>query len=194
MIGLHMLVWNEEVLLPRLLNYIKPHVAEMVIIVDDRTVDRTGHIARSYGATALPYTLNHDFAAARNYGLAQMIQPWVLQVDADEWPEEGLLKWFHQFLVSERASRVDCISVWRENWIDGQPIGEQTYEWQHRLFRRQMRFVGRIHETIVPQEARRAYAPKEYKLLHHKTSKRQEMRNRQYMEWPEQREIVNASS
>jgi hypothetical protein len=114
----------------------------------------------------------------------------VFQVDADEWPEDSLLKWIHLFLSSDMANQVDCVSVLRENWIDGQPIGCNTYEWQHRLFRSHMRFVNRIHETVVPPEGRRTFAPRGAKLLHHKTSARQELANKRYMEWPEQRAIV----
>ena len=190
MISLHMLVLNEEELLRPLIKHVRPYVAEMIVMIDDRTTDKSEEIAEALGARTYRYPLNHDFSAIRNMGLATVTQPWVFQVDADEWPEESLLKWFHLFLSSPMREQVDCVSVLRENLIDGQRIGCRTYEWQHRLFRAHMRFVNRIHETVVPPEGRRTFAPRGAKLLHHKTSARQAIANERYMEWPEQRAIV----
>ena len=193
-ISLHMLILNEAELLPKLLEYLKPHVAETVIVVDDKTTDKSEEIAQSYGARTYRRALNHDFAAVRNFGLGQVTQPWVFQVDADEWPQEDLLRWFPIFLNSEFAKETDVVSVCRENLIDGQRIGCNTYEWQHRLFRSHMRFVGRIHEFVIPPAGRRTLAPRGHLLLHHKASARQERANKWYMEWPEQRAIVENST
>lgn len=193
MIALHMLVLNEEELLPKLLNHLKPYVAEMVIVIDDRTTDKSEKLAQSYGAKTYRYNLNHDFGKARNFGLGKITQPWILQIDADEWPMKELLNWCIAFVKSEASRDVDCVSMIRENLIGGQRIGKRTYEWQHRLFRKHLRFVGRIHETVVPPTGRHAVAPRGCKLLHHKTKERQAEADRRYMEWPEQREIVNAA-
>ena len=193
MISLHMIVRDEAELLPKLLAHIKPFVEEMVIIVDDRTTDGSGRIAITHGARALPYTLNHDFGAMRNYGLEQVTQPWVLQIDADEWPITELLRWCGEFVRSDASRDVDCVSVYRQNFVDGNGIGERTYEWQHRLFRSHRRFVGRIHETVVPQKGRHVMAPKGLLLLHHKTQERQNRANEQYMEWEEQRKLVGGN-
>jgi glycosyltransferase involved in cell wall biosynthesis len=192
MIGLHMLVLNEEVLLPKLLRHLKPHVLEMVIVIDDRTTDRSEEIASLHGAKTFRVALNHDFAAARNFGLERMQMPWVLQVDADEWPTDELLQWLPAFLKADFSKNCDCVSFVRENLIDGKRIGCGTYEWQHRFFRKHLRFVGRIHETVGPPKGRHTLAPRGCRILHHKTGARQEEANQRYMEWPEQRAIVGA--
>jgi hypothetical protein len=40
LISLHMLVLDEEELLPPLIEHVRPYVAEMIVMVDDRTTDR----------------------------------------------------------------------------------------------------------------------------------------------------------
>ncbi len=186
MIALHMLVKNEEALLPRLLEQVKPYVAEMVIVVDASSTDGTEAIARAHGAKVIIRELDHDFAAARNAGLELVTEPWVLWLDADELLSPELQTWLKRFVD------VDCdgIAIRRQNLIDNRPIGSHTYEWHVRLFRKHLRCQGRIHERIVVGKDRMKAAPKECMIFHHKTQARQDMRNEQYMEWPEQRAIV----
>ena len=189
MIALHMLVRDEETLLPTLLEQVKPYVSEMVIVVDDRTTDRTEQIAKAYGAQVYRYRLDHDFAKARNYGLGMVSAPWVLWLDADELLSPELAEWLVRFLKGPQPD-CDAIAIRRQNLIDNQPIGMHTLEWHVRLFRKHLRCQGRIHERIVVSKERLKVAPGQCQIFHHKTHERQEMRNKQYMEWPEQRAIV----
>lgn len=191
MISLHVLVRDEAELLPTLLERVKPLVEEMIVVVDDRTTDGSDGIAASHGARVLPYPLDHDFAAARNYGLAQVTQPWVLWLDADERLSPELEVWFRKFL--KRPPDCEAIAFRRQNLIDNRPIGDHTYEWHVRLFRSYLRCAGRIHERIVAPTGRLRSAPMNCLLFHHKTQERQELRNEQYMEWPEQRALVGGN-
>ena len=191
MISLHMLVKDEEALLPKLMTQVSPFVSEMVIVVDASSTDNTAAIARSYGATVLVKGLDHNFAAARNAGLELVTQPWVLWLDGDELLSPELAEWLARFI---RGPRPDCagIAIRRQNLIDNGPIGDHTYEWHARLFKKHLRCEGRIHERIRVPDQQMSAAPADCMIFHHKTQARQQMRNEQYMEWPEQRAIVGA--
>ena len=190
MLSLHMLVKNEEALLPKLFAQVKPLVSEMVIVVDAGSTDGTEEMARSNGAKVLVRELDHDFAAARNAGLDLATQPWALWLDGDELLSPELAEWLTRF---QKAPEPDCdgIAVRRQNLIDNGPIGDHTYERHVRLFRKHLRCEGRIHERINVPKGRTAEVPAECMIFHHKTQERQQMRNEQYMEWPEQREICS---
>jgi len=55
-----------------------------VIVVDDKSEDKTSQIAKEMGAKVFTCLLNDDFAAQRNFGLKKARNKWVLFVDADE--------------------------------------------------------------------------------------------------------------
>jgi len=187
-ISLHLLVKNEEALLPGLLNMMRPWVNEIVVI-DTGSTDHSVKIARSFTSLVLECELNHDFAAARNAGLEIATCSWILQIDADEVPTQGLLKWIVMFTRLAVGHEVGAVEILRENLIDGKPIGARTYEWHKRLFPRQMRFRGQIHEQLIVGDRRVFRSPDclTHMILHHKTQARQERQNALYEQWEEHR-------
>lgn len=189
--GLHMIVKNEEALLPALLAHMSRWVHEMVI-VDTGSTDRTFEIARQWTPLAYRHDLDMDFSAARNYALERASTPWILQVDADEWPTEELLRWIEEALVRGFLAPYEGVWVTRENLVAGQGIGTNTLEHHVRMFRRKYRFTGRIHESVGVPVTRLISAPSDFFLLHHKTQARQEMQNERYEAWEEQRIVTQA--
>lgn len=83
MISLCMIARNEEKFLPKCLESVKGLVDEM-IVVDTGSDDRTAEIAESFGAKVLHYKWDDDTANARNTGLKEAKEDWVLVLDADE--------------------------------------------------------------------------------------------------------------
>ncbi len=55
-----------------------------VIVVDDYSTDQTTQIAKTSGARIYKRSLNGNFAAQRNFGLAKARGDWVLFLDTDE--------------------------------------------------------------------------------------------------------------
>ena len=184
MISLHLLVKDEEKLIGALLEYLMAWVEE-IIVIDTGSTDKTLTIASQYTHKVYSAALNHDFAAARNYGLGFVTKPMVFQVDADEWPTEELMNHIHASKPFDGA-----MMVRRENLVGGQPIGDHTYEWHPRFFSKDYRFVGRIHEKLNVAPCRTTFAPESALLLHHKSRERQQAQNERYMEWEEQRRLV----
>lgn len=191
MIGLHMIVKDEERLLRPLLLHLQRWVDEMVI-VDTGSRDSTRKIIREFAPYVFRYDWDMDFSAARNYGLSLMKAYWIFHVDADEWPTLELLRWINEAMIRGFLDSYDGLQVVRENMVNGQGIGKNTYEWHTRLFRRGHQFQGRIHEAIDVNPGKLLSAPSTFFLNHHKTEARQQMQNDRYEAWQEQRAITQA--
>lgn len=192
MLSLHMIVKNEEKLLGKLLEHVAPHVGEMVI-VDTGSTDRTQEIARRFTSRVYTHDLDRSFAEARNFALERATLPWILHLDADEWPTDELLVYLDNLVPAFSTEWIDGFSVLRHNRVDGKDIGKNTWEWHVRVFRSKLRFTGRIHEWLLVNPSKVAHLPEQCVILHFKTAERQERQNQFYMQWEEQRRIVGAS-
>jgi len=175
-LSLHILTKNEEDYLPHVIKRLNAFVGE-VIVTDTGSTDWTVMMAMKAGAKVCETTMEQGFGAARNAGLALVTLPWVLQVDADEWPSNNLLLWLKKWTPS---NHVGGAFIRRHNLVGSEPIGERTYEWHPRIFRSGYRFIGRVHEGLdVPKETF-IKAPENALLCHYKTVKRQERQNAFY--------------
>jgi len=197
MLTLHMLACNEELLLQSLLNYVGPYVTDMALVVDNKSTDGTERIARCYSKKVLVRPLGMDFSAARNAGLEMVDTPWVLHLDADEWPQRALLDyiaaWLKRYLWDEE---IVGLVVFRDNQIGYEAPDNmlRSVEPHVRLFRKHLRFQGRIHEHLHIPKGVLDYAPFDAKLLHRKTWPRQKAADAFYAQWPEQRAIMGGTN
>ena len=189
--SLHLLVKNEIAHLPKLLKYVNPWVDE-IVIVDTGSTDGTLEVARQYTDKVFQTRLDHSFSVARNFGLSKVKTEWVFHLDADEWPTEALLHWLSSFVESRRSTLYEGVRVHRHNTVGGNNIGEMTHEWHTRLFRRNFRFEGVLHERININKALNLLtedAPYKCVLEHFKSVERQERQNIFYEKWKESREV-----
>jgi glycosyltransferase involved in cell wall biosynthesis len=88
-----LITFNEEANLPRTLESVKPLVRDgqgEIVVVDSGSTDRTLEIARSFGARIFLEAWK-GFAAQKNSAMEKASGEWVLQLDADEAFEEGLV-------------------------------------------------------------------------------------------------------
>lgn len=183
------LIFKDEIeLLPEYLAALEHWSSlEAIVAVDTGSSDGSfdlmmGH--RSVQLHACP--LDRNFSAVRNYGLAFCTSEWVLQLDADERPSDGLLDWISSFVDSEEAKAVELVSIHRENLVAGHGIGKNTHEQHIRLFRAHRRFQGRIHESLRRGVLERVVvAPPVFLIQHYKTQARQERQNALYELWKE---------
>lgn len=60
------------------------HWCDEVLVIDDQSADRTRAIAKKLGAKVFIRPLKDNFAAQRNFGLAQVTTDWAFFVDTDE--------------------------------------------------------------------------------------------------------------
>lgn len=88
-VSVHILTWNSSQTLERAIASVRD-CAE-VLVIDGGSQDETAVIAERLGARVLPQRFPGaqgkplmDFSAARNAGLEQATQPWILALDSDE--------------------------------------------------------------------------------------------------------------
>ena len=143
-LSLAMIAKNEARCLARCLQSIRA-VADEIIVTDTGSTDDTVKIATAAGAKTSHFTWTHDFAAARNFALAQATGDWILVLDADEWASEALGQEIRKFIHGPpQVGRLKIVSDFRHN---GQTQRSSTFV--SRLFPRGAKFEGRIHEQIV---------------------------------------------
>lgn len=147
LLGIHMIVQNEEHHLPRCLDSLN-HIGTECFITDTGSTDHTTEIARTYGATVLHARWEDDFAHARNISLPLAGTEWVLCLDADEYVTQGLDELLN-YLPKVHKS-ISRLRITIENRF-GNRVEESVISQPVRLFRAHQgyRYVGRIHEQLV---------------------------------------------
>lgn len=147
LVGIHMIVQNEEHYLPRCLGSFQSLASEC-FVTDTGSVDRTVEIARQHQATVLHAKWDEDFASARNISLPLASTDWILCVDADEYAVEGIdellafLPTVEPGITKLRVTIINRIGEQEQANVLFQPV---------RLFRagRGYQYNGRIHEQLV---------------------------------------------
>jgi glycosyltransferase involved in cell wall biosynthesis len=142
-----LITFNEERDLPQALASLAG-VADEFVIVDSGSTDRTGDIAREFGARFIHRNFT-DFAEQKNFASDQAAHNWVLVLDADEVlsPElrASLLEW--------KQSEPDCVAYRvsrKTNYLGAWILHSGWYpDYIIRLQRRdRTRYVGSIHEVV----------------------------------------------
>ena len=128
------------------LDSLKGQVDE-IVVVDTGSVDATPQIAESYGARLLHHEWTGDFSAARNLGLDAATGDWILYIDADERLE-----------VAQGRTLGEVVSAPGHAGLEVRfrpRLGYSPY-YELRLFLAdpRIRFVKRIHESIMPDVLR----------------------------------------
>ncbi|MDB4264705.1 tetratricopeptide repeat protein [bacterium] len=113
-VSLCMIVRNEESHLARCLQSAKPLVDE-IIVMDTGSVDRTGDIARAFGAEVYLAAWQEDFSKARNLSLSKAHGQWILILDADEIIAPSDYNGFRR-LISNAPDRDVAFSIETRNY------------------------------------------------------------------------------
>lgn len=121
---------------------------EEIIVVDNRSEDRTKEIAEKMGAKVFVHK-SHDFSEARNIGLKKASEEWVIYVDSDERVTKELASEIKSKVSLENFS---AFTVKRKNFYLG------NYEWPYiekieRFFKKDKLagWTGDLHESPVVQ-------------------------------------------
>ena len=146
---LAMIVRNEEANLPACLESVRGLFADTVI-VDTGSTDDTIKIARRFGARVFRFAWCDDFAAARNFGLDRVHTDYWFRLDADDRLHGGSRKRLAALLG--RISRPEAYACPVHSI---EHTGREMICQEFRLFPRDCRFTGRIHERVRVEE----YAP-----------------------------------
>ncbi|QPB83672.1 glycosyltransferase [Pseudoalteromonas rubra] len=95
---------NEESYIARCLSSIKdqliPQEMEVeTIVVLNRCTDKTGEIAKSFGAIVVADD-SKNLSSIKNTGVAYATSDWIVTIDADSWMSKGVLNTIYQHAKS----------------------------------------------------------------------------------------------
>jgi hypothetical protein len=141
------------------------------------------------------FPLNGDFASFKNNIKDNSKGIFIVNIDADEIPNEYLVENIHDFI--EYNKDVDLFFVPRINTVDGLTdehiqrwgwkVNEKGWinypDYQTRIYRRtsEIQWQGKVHERIVGFNTMTVLpAEEDYCLYHHKQIQRQEKQNAYY--------------
>lgn len=163
-LSLAMIVKNEEERLGHSLASVQGLVDEMIVL-DTGSTDRSVEIARSFGATVIPFVWVDDFSAARNAAIARCSGEWILVLDADESIDpldhapirealgapgvQAYYLWLREYFRSGAFIGISGpVARNASHYSEGAAFSHQQSYQAVRLFRRQAEpvFQGRIHE------------------------------------------------
>ncbi len=141
---------NEAEKLKKCLKALAPYPWELVV-VDTGSEDNSVEIAKQYGANICSFSWVDDFAAAKNYAIAQAKNEMVLVLDTDEYLEPlDYKKLMRQVEANPRAVG----RIMRRNVFVADGEEKETVEYIHRIFSKELYcYQGRIHEQVIRKDA-----------------------------------------
>jgi glycosyltransferase involved in cell wall biosynthesis len=140
---------NEEASIERCLRSVS--FADEIVVIDNRSTDKTREIARSIGATVLETTDWPGFGPQKNRALDAASGGWVLSLDADEWIESPLANEIRTTISDPAAA--DGYEMPRRSRFCGRIVRHSGWwpDYVLRLWRRERgRFIDApVHERVV---------------------------------------------
>ena len=164
-------VCNEDKELYSLLNFlkkVKDNEDEINVLVDSAHVtEGVRKVLKHFETDVVQNDRDFDgkFATHRNYHIEKCTGDYIFQIDADEMPQEALIKNLKQILIN---STIDALVIPRINihpgstdeWIKMYKFNVNEIGWinwpdqQYRIFRRspEIRYNRELHEMLVGAE------------------------------------------
>ncbi len=139
-----MIVRDEAKLLPGFIQAARG-LYDDFCVVDTGSSDGSIELLKQAGARVFEHAWNDDFAAARNFGLAQAKGDWIIYLDADETPDEAFIVSARSISEQEQAGAATmCLRDTFEH-------GYTTLSHLLRMFRNDpvIRFRHAIHEDVT---------------------------------------------
>ena len=144
------IVKNEEKNIERWLSCAK-QLADEIIVVDTGSTDRTVEMVREAGVEPLFFEWINDFSAAKNYAIEHAKGDWIVLLDADEYfmdRQTSQVRAFVERIHDNPAfDRISCQLVNMD--VDNNYKIQGTIV-TSRIFRRNLRYIGQIHEMLEP--------------------------------------------
>jgi glycosyltransferase involved in cell wall biosynthesis len=124
-------------------------ITDDIVVIDSGSTDNTVEIARVYGCRV--YTKNWEgYGANKNKGIEAAKYNWILSIDADEIPDDALIKSIHQLKLTDKAFVYDIkfISYFGKKAIR---FGSWGRDHHIRLFNRLLVKWSEtmVHETLL---------------------------------------------
>ena len=136
-------VWNEEHRIGPLLDYLRPFFSTLGVVIQEST-DQTERVVREF-ADIVVNDQHHGYGDA-SFGprlLPHIRTPWTFKIDADEWPNEDLLRSLSCATWYAEHHELDGIWVPFHSSVDG--IEYQEQHGHLRLFRTHIGWPNSLH-------------------------------------------------
>jgi hypothetical protein len=195
-------VCNEIEELTKLLNFLQNTIREedeIVIQYDEQSVTQDvleylDIMKKMHGYTIVGFPLNKDFATFKNNLKSHCTKDYIFQIDADEIPNETLVRWLSDVLDD---NPVDVVFVPRVNTVEGltqQHIDKWRWrvdergwvnfpDYQLRIYKKtdEITWMNKVHETLTGYTTFSNFpSEEEWSLYHPKEIQRQEKQNKFY--------------
>lgn len=124
-------------------------IAEVVLIVDSGSTDKTITLAEANGARVIYRAWDNDFATQRNFALQHVKTEWVLYLDADERLNNKLVEAIKKAITAGEQKQY---SIKRKSVAFGQEFnyGVLKPDFVPRLFKtKNVHWVNKVHEKPV---------------------------------------------
>ena len=155
LLSIGMIVKNEEKVLGRCLESLKPLMAAVsseLIIADTGSTDSTVEIAKKYTDNVFHFEWINDFAAARNSTLEKAKGQWFMFLDADEYLDDDIEEMVNFFNIPELCSKYKTLEIMVRSYTDPEKTQYQDgcLARLHRIDDPEdpVKFVGPVHEGI----------------------------------------------
>src|SRR3990167_5462857 len=152
---------NAEGYIVRTIESIEPVVDEVVLVLDNRTTDRTEEFARKAAGSKLKllsFRWTHNFSDARNESLNYCRGKWILILDADDELDRDDQGDLLDEIRKADAGGMDLItcavfldpSYAPSQYYDERFGGHCAIDWRNRIVRKASgaQFRGRVHEQL----------------------------------------------
>ncbi len=85
---------NEERTIGKCIMAVKEVTDDIIVVLDDKSIDETGQIAKDYGAKVFIHKWD-GYSTTKNFGVTKASHDWIICVDADEIMDEKVLKYLN---------------------------------------------------------------------------------------------------
>jgi glycosyltransferase involved in cell wall biosynthesis len=143
-ISVNIIGLNESFYLERLMENIKDKFSE-IIYVDGGSEDNSIQIAKKYGCRVFEKIWDYNYSKQRNYGIEQCKNDWIFTIDCDELIYDDVFN----SLDNIDYEKYRAVSFPRKDFLYEKDLINMVSEvYSIRLFRKELRYHGYIHENI----------------------------------------------
>jgi hypothetical protein len=175
------------------LTTVKRDQDEIVILVDSAHMNsEVIKVIDKYEVVKGFRDFNRDFAAHKNYLRTLCTKEFIFNIDADEVPTEKLIRTVERTIEETEhdllyVPRINIVLGSTEEFIKKHKFNQNQLGWinwpdyQGRVYKRQLRWAGKVHERIEGSKSTAAMGENpEIALWHVKTAEKQDRQNALY--------------
>ena len=168
MLSVVIVAWNEERNLPRVVASVRSLADEIIVVVDEASVDKTLEVAKKLKIKVFTHPHMGIVEPMRNWSITKASGDWILLLDADEEVTASLAD---KIVKEIKSDKHDYFRVPRQNIIFNKWIKSDHWwpDYVYRLFKKgSVSWDDSIHSLPITRGNGGDFpAEEKYALLHH---------------------------